>query len=56
MGKDTSSCSECGLDELYIEYVDIGVGSLRRPAYCLNCGYKEEDTFQKLIEELSKND
>ncbi|MFA5379776.1 MAG: hypothetical protein WC455_28715 [Dehalococcoidia bacterium] len=49
-----SMCPTCR-SELTRDEVDIGVGTLRSPARCNNCGWSEEDTRSQSTKELLDN-
>lgn len=46
-------CPACG-GELHTELVDVGVGNIERPPYCLDCGWATPPG--PLLEELTGTD
>jgi len=38
-------CPECGSENIWREEVDVGVGTVRGPYHCNDCGWSEYDTL-----------
>ena len=48
-------CPKCR-SYLTIEEVDVGVGTLRRPPYCTNCGWSMESEQEDSLSKLTKGE
>lgn len=45
-------CPKCGDTEFIRDYVDIGVGQMPMPGYCLVCGFSEAQETEKEMNSL----
>ena len=55
MKLDDKCCPKCG-SEVASEEVDIGVGTMHRPAYCNECGWSQHQEVDEMLKEFGLGD